>query len=162
MAGILKPVSRHLIIVGLLLFGLPEAAGAQGVVVDPDSPTGKEYAIPLEAARRATSPSTGGPGSAPTAQKAPLFGEGVTAAGEAGPGETAHGDSARGSGERGSSNLDPATETRPGVRVRPLDVATARPGAPDGGASLAVLLGAGLGVLILGGAAGMVLRARRP
>lgn len=67
----------RLICVGLwaLATVLPAAALAQGddVFVDPDSPAGKEYAIPIDEARREASGRDGAPGSAP------LFGEGVTA-----------------------------------------------------------------------------------
>ena len=55
-----------------------EAQG-QGVTVDPDSPSGKEYAIPLESARRQADPQRGTPTTASRASSAALFGEGVVA-----------------------------------------------------------------------------------
>jgi hypothetical protein len=75
---------------------LPTAAQAQGpgVFVDPDSPAGTEYAIPLEEARRhgapGAEPRPGGGNADP-----PLFGEGITRA----PGASAaEGGSARSGG----------------------------------------------------------------
>jgi hypothetical protein len=65
----------------LLLLGTPGAASAQerGVHVDPGSPAGKEYAIPIERARREAA---GGqklaPAAAPTQTAVvPLFGQGI-------------------------------------------------------------------------------------
>jgi hypothetical protein len=55
---------------------LPPAAVAQrGVFVDPDSPAGKEYAIPLEEARRQAA--GGGEGGGNSRGGQPLFGQGI-------------------------------------------------------------------------------------
>ena len=61
----------------LLWLAPPVAAQEEGVYVDPGSPTGKEYAIPFDSARRQADPSGGGAGVAPGA--APLFGVGIVA-----------------------------------------------------------------------------------
>jgi hypothetical protein len=73
----------------ILLLAPPSAAMAQGpgVFVDPDSPAGKEYALPLEEARREAAPDASGPGAgtsgrdsgndASASTASPLFGEGI-------------------------------------------------------------------------------------
>ena len=78
---------------------LPAAAQAQGrgVFVDPDSPAGKEYAIPLEEARRQAAPDAESrPGGGDAAS--PLFGAGITRA----PGASAAGGGSAGDGSAGS------------------------------------------------------------
>lgn len=79
----LQPL-RRTALTSLLLLGLTltPSAGAQerGVFVDPESPAGKEYAIPLEQARREAAGGAGGReggagGSGSGAQ--PLFGVGI-------------------------------------------------------------------------------------
>ena len=81
----------------------PGIAFAQrdGVYVDPDSPAGKEYALPLDAARRNV---TGGGGSAaPGGDAPPLFGAGVSQRGTVDDGGVA-GDVKRGNrGDRAIS-----------------------------------------------------------
>ena len=77
---------------------LPAAAQAQGrgVFVDPESPAGKEYAIPLEEARRQAAPDAESrPGGGDAAS--PLFGAGITRA----PGASAAGGGSAGSGGGG-------------------------------------------------------------
>jgi hypothetical protein len=66
----------------LLLLGTPGAASAQerGVHVDPGSPAGKEYAIPIERARREASGGSkisSGNTSTQAAAPVPLFGQGI-------------------------------------------------------------------------------------
>src|SRR5438094_2200614 len=98
-----------LVIPGVFLAALaPSTASAKdepGVHVDPGSPSGKEYAIPLEGVRRDTSggSTTGGSsgGSSGGSAKAPLFGEGISPAGS---------HSARGGGTGGAGN--PGQKTR--------------------------------------------------
>jgi hypothetical protein len=105
---------------------LPTAAQAQGpgVFVDPDSPAGTEYAIPLEEARR-----QGAPDAEPRRRGGdtdpPLFGEGITrapggsaagggSAGSAGGGEGSGGgvgDGDRGAGKGGDDEVLGAQET---------------------------------------------------
>jgi hypothetical protein len=64
------------------LLAAPPAAGQveEGVFVDPESPAGKEYAIPLEQARREATPDALGPERGPgraSAEPPPLFGMGI-------------------------------------------------------------------------------------
>src|SRR4051794_21479121 len=71
------------------------SAAEPGVHVDPDSPAGKEYAIPIDSVRR----DTGGRGSAePGGGGAPLFGAGITPAGRSSGGGSGGSGSAHGSG----------------------------------------------------------------
>jgi hypothetical protein len=91
-----------------VLLALPVAAQAQepGVFVDPDSPAGTEYEIPLEAARRDGAPDAerrGGGGQAAP----PLFGQGIrrapNAAAAGAGGSTGGGDPSEGrNGDRGA------------------------------------------------------------
>jgi hypothetical protein len=76
---------------------LPAAAQAQGrgVFVDPESPAGKEYAIPLEEARRQAAPDAE---SRPGDAGSRLFGAGITRA----PGASAAGGGPAGDGSAGS------------------------------------------------------------
>jgi hypothetical protein len=60
---------------GLLLAPAPAPAQEPGVHVDPSSPAGKEYAIPLEDAQRPSARHPRGEGGAPAER--PLFGNGV-------------------------------------------------------------------------------------
>ena len=67
---------------GFALFGLllasPVAAQEYGVHVDPNSPAGKEYAIPIDQARRQAEGTSSGDGSRGSSDSAPLFGVGIS------------------------------------------------------------------------------------
>jgi hypothetical protein len=104
---------------------LPAVAQGQGsgVVVDPDSPAGTEYAIPLEEARRQGAPVDEQRGGGRNADP-PLFGEGIErapsasaagggSAGSAGGDERngGGGDGDRGAGKRGEGEVLGAQET---------------------------------------------------
>lgn len=79
----------------------PASAQEPGVFIDPDSPAGKEYAIPSEEARR-----TGTDGPRKGADRpAPLFGTGVTPA--SGDGSGGGGDAAPG-GSESAAGGDPS------------------------------------------------------
>jgi hypothetical protein len=135
----------------------PAAAPAQdepGVFVDPDSPAGKEYAIPLDKARResgATVPGGGGSsgGSDGGTPSGALFGAGITAKSKSSAGPS--GKSGKGAAER---------EPNPGAdrpAVAGSDSGTSDDPAPllliGGGAALVLLVGTGvaLGLRRLGG-----------
>lgn len=144
-----------------LILAIPGAAWAQEdeVFVDPDSPAGTEYQLPLDRAREAAggggaSGSGGGSAGGAASGEAPLFGAGVERA------ESRSARDGRATGSAGTSTgsaeaADRGAITPPAVR--------AQAPSPDdgGGALLAVGAGAG-GVLLLGGLAGMLWRRRSP
>jgi hypothetical protein len=147
-----------LVLPGLLLAAfLPSAAVAKdepGVHVDPGSPSGKEYAIPLEGARRdasgggSSSGSSGG-SSGGGAAKAPLFGEGITPAG----GSQSGGGSGNGSGGSAPKGGKKASAVEQTARST-----LASAPAAGSGDSTAQTGAIGLAVLLLGGALGLLLR----
>lgn len=156
---------RALLVALLSLIWLAPAAVAQeeGVFVDPGSPTGKEYAIPLDSARRQADPSGGSAGAAPGS--APLFGAGIVAAGGSGAGSETGGSAgehaptgrADGNGSEKSAGSAASAET-----AAVLQAATQTPGAPSGGLgtpAIVALLAAGL--LVTGGLAGVVVKRTR-
>jgi len=154
---------------------LPGAAQAQDPArLDPDSPAGVEYQLPLDQARRDAAPDPGGGGGGAgggppgggSAEPTPLFGAGITpdraqSGGEAiadadvgeRPGDERSGDradrtaaGAGGPGARGRGAGEPAKSFRTAA-------------AADGGASTALILGGiALAVVVLGGALGLALR----
>jgi hypothetical protein len=151
---------------------LPAVAQGQGsgVVVDPDSPAGTEYAIPLEEARRQGAPDReqrGGRNADP-----PLFGEGIerapsasaaggVTAGSAGGGEGSGGgggdgdrDRDRGAGEAADGEVLGAQQTEPERPRGSMAVEAAARGGSD------ALLTAGIAgtVLAVGLLVGFVLR----
>lgn len=113
-------MTRTLIALLIALLALPAVAGAQrgGVFVDPESPAGTEYRIPLEEARRLGSGDeqrrTGGGRTGTSGQ--PLFGEGI----ERAPGASAAGGGSGGSGgttgEPGRGGLNGSVERGAGKR----------------------------------------------
>ena len=131
---------------------LPASAAGQAddVFVDPDSPSGREYEIPLERARRdvsAREPSASRGPSAP----APLFGAGVGSAPEA--------------AASGRSPKRPGRERAARARAdapAALEAAIRQPGAPDSAAGASLMLGgAAAAILLLGAALGFSLRRSR-
>ena len=124
-------------------------AGAQpGVHVDPGSPAGKEYALPLDQARREA---RGGGGSDSGRQKSPtgrsaLFGEGIEPSRGRGAGKTAGG-AAHGKG--GASRAQSSGSEAARRLGAPASAGAGSPELTDGGIALAVLLAAGgLGLLL--------------
>jgi hypothetical protein len=158
---------RRWLVGALLALILAPAAWAQepdpGVSIDPDSPSGREYDIPLESARRGAEP--GRDRGAPVTQgrrSAPLFGAGIT------PSNSKR-EADRGTGDDGderseSTSPAPAREATPAPRsaAPPAAVraAATNPGAPSGGIGTTVLIGLG-GLLVLAVGAGAGLLARR-
>jgi hypothetical protein len=152
--------------------GSASAAPGNGVHVDPGSPAGKQYAIPIPSARAETSGQSGGTGSA----NPPLFGVGVTPAGTAATGGAS---GAAASAGQSTSVRSPATTAqaadgksrrltaRQGTRADTLGAP--RMAAPSGGhlsaqssavggTSWLPLLGGGALVLLIGGGGGFLLR----
>lgn len=147
----------------LLLCGLAVSAPAASaqedpVFVDPDSPSGKEYELPIDRARQQSAPQTQAAGSARRSQAAPLFGEGVEADSAA---TTARGSSAEPRDAGSADSTDPAK----GSRARRADAPAAarlraQTAVPEGGAGVAAIIGVAAGVLLLGGLFGLLLRRR--
>ena len=143
---------RRLAGVWLLAVGLIPAPGAaaQGLSpqVDRDSPAGIEYQLPVERAREQAAGSARG--SPAAADRAPLFGEGVTQAPR--PSRAKDG----GGGRRSTRPGEPLPRTDsalPNVR--------AQAPAPDGmGGGLVAIGAASAGVLLVGGLAGLGWRRR--
>lgn len=136
-----------LAIVVLSLIAADAPAQEDGVFVDPDSPAGKEYAIPFDEARREAG---GGSGGGP--RTAAPFGEGITPEDGEAP---ARREDASGSGDRdgreiGGGRTSPASPGgSPGVAAS----------LEQGGPSAALLAGGiALGVLLLGATIGLVVR----
>ena len=146
---------------------LASPAGAQDdVFVDPDSPTGSEYDIPLERARRDASTDRSGAAQGYRSRTAPLFGEGIEPNGASQSPSVARSSSApsrpstAASGER-SGQRDRKAAADPGEPLpRSVQAAIQQPGAPDGGITPLVAL---VGALIVGLAVigGLVLRRSR-
>jgi hypothetical protein len=133
------------------------ALAQEGVFVDPDSPAGKEYAIPLEQARReATGGASGREGSPGGASGQPLFGVGIERSRGA-PGAQAGGSAGTGAGD--GSNGDEEGDVR-GQRQSGGGSPSARDLAPNARSSAAIeaaasegsdaLLTAGIAAAVLG------------
>jgi hypothetical protein len=110
--------------VALALLFLPqERAMAKGVFFDPDSPAGKEYALPLDQARDEAAGV--GKSDGPAGERAPLFGEGVSA-GQSGNGPRGgagsnDADAAEGGGDATGQDERPHTgESQRRAKLSPL------------------------------------------
>jgi hypothetical protein len=149
-----------------VLVGLPASASAASdeAVIDPNSPSGKEYAIPLYQAVR----SSGGTGSTPAGGAsqslfAPLFGRGVSTASRSqrrGPSVSHRQSSARG-GDRGSRRSPSADASRSELG----DPAAAAAAGRAKGSSISTRLTFGIPLVgLLGGTALLIFvtRRRRP
>lgn len=160
----MRTTARRLCAVAAALaFGawVPAAVADSGVHIDPNSPAGKEYAIPFQSARQA-----GGGGGSPVAtadavaQAAP-FGAGIRRASRATAGGSGRARRASGRGQAaigttiggGSEAYVPLIRSRASVPAPRFDA----PRSSDWGGAV---LPAGL-VLIAGGGVGVALRARR-
>jgi len=156
---------RNLVVFALgclavLVLAVP--AGAQDdVFVDPDSPTGAEYDIPLERARRDASTDRSEAVQSYRSRTAPLFGEGIEVAGASGSKQVARSSTASGVRSERSKQRDrkAAAAAQPEL-PRSVQAAIQQPGAPDDGtAQLAGLVGALIvGLAVVGG---LVLRRSR-
>jgi hypothetical protein len=136
-----------------LLLLVPAAyAQEPGVTIDPDSPSAKEYEIPIESARRGAEPGRDPGAPVQSGERgAPLFGAGVSG-GE--PGEARR--------ERRRDEEPAATPTQTPRPDAPeiVRAAASNPGAPAGGTGTNALVIAG-GIAVLGVGAGLGLLARR-
>jgi hypothetical protein len=156
----------------LALLMLVAASAPAQVFIDPDSPSAKEYAIPLERERRQADPDVApGGGVVQGDRSSPLFGAGIE------PGEASSGgsDSAaqspsgagrggaepNGAARSGSGAVGGARDATAGDPPDAVRAAAANPGAPDGGIGTPLLIaGIAAAVLAIGGAAGFLLRRR--
>lgn len=170
-------------VIALVTLSIPQMALASGstlqpgVHVDPGSPAGKEYQIPVVGARTEAAGGTQGQGGSP-----PLFGVGVTPSGASatsatsatsGAGQPA---SAASGPPSGSSSATRTAGARPHPRTHTLAssspsandplsaVASRAPGTSGspaaGGSGWIALVAGGLLVLVLGGGGGLLLRQR--
>lgn len=140
-----------LVVLGLLAGAGQAAAQSDGVFVDPDTPAGKEYALPLDKARQEVAPSSGAQGAG--GGDTQLFGAGISK--RDGGGKGGGGGSAAAGGGNGERGAQDETAISPG--------SVAKAGASTGSGISAGWLTAliAFGVLVVGGAAGFSLRALR-
>jgi hypothetical protein len=157
--GILNGVLRGLLLLVCALALTAPVAAAQDdeIFVDPGSPSGKEYALPVESARRQAAKDAREHAS--SARPAPLFGEGVEAGSTAGQAGSASGGGAAIGGGGAAGDADGGTPGAPGTGAGPSTL-KAQAAAADGGMGPAAVIGVGAGVLLLGGALGVLLRRR--
>ena len=173
----------HFVVVCALV--APSAAAAQEPVqVDPDSPAGVEYKLPLDQARRDAAPDAGGGGrgggprsgggggprsGGGSGDPAPLFGAGITRDGSQGSdgGNEAMADASDRSGGQESADSDDSgaagvgggDAAGPGAGESGRSLSTTAASAADSGGSTGLVLGGiALAVVVVGGALGLALR----
>lgn len=136
----------------LLLWASSVAAQEPGVHVDPNSPAGKEYAIPIEQARRQAEGASSANGGHRSSGSAALFGAGISPrGGGSGGGSGSSGGVSVGSSKGSADGSGKSDGSQPQGAKR----ASARPAiaASTGTATNATLLTAGLvAAVLLGGA----------
>jgi hypothetical protein len=146
----------------------PAIAAGNGVHVDPGSPAGKVYAIPIPSAR---SEAAGGQGASGSSNP-PLFGVGVTPGGAAASAGASSGGAATGTraarktggrfnGRRSPGAASTKRAKRPGLNAQVAAVPARDPSSQSnavGGTSWLPLLGGGALVLLIGGGGGFFLR----
>jgi hypothetical protein len=101
------PNMTRLALIALLLLVVAPSAAAQedGVFVDPDSPAGKEYAVPIDQARGEAA----GTANRPPGEE-PLFGEGI----EPAAGGSGNKDAGEGAGDKGQQGSKREASKREG------------------------------------------------
>jgi hypothetical protein len=145
---------------GILAGGGEAAAQSDGVVVDPDSPAGKEYALPLDKARQdvAPTPGAGTDGSDETngSNETPLFGAGITKrdGGQGGQGDGRDRGDGGAQGDGGGSGGNGGDVANGSVTAT---AAASGSGLSSGWITALVAFG----VLLVGGIVGLSLRALR-
>lgn len=149
-----RTVACALAALGLLIAAGDAAAQSEGVFVDPDTPAGKEYALPLDKARQDAAPNSGAQGSEPGDTE--LFGAGISKRdGGGGKGDGQTGGAAAGDrGGDGKQTGGPQSDAAGSVAK-----AAASSGSGISSGWLTALIAAG--VLLVGGIAGLSLRALR-
>jgi hypothetical protein len=135
--------------------GVAAAAPARGVHIDPGTPAGKQYAIPLGQAR-----STGAPSHVAAAGSAQLFGAGITSSE---PSAATHPTGAAGGRTTRRSAPSPAAGKPPAVKPAAVAIIPVRKllgSGPGESSGVWWMLAAGALVLVLGGLGGAVLARR--
>ncbi len=148
-----------MLLCGLAVTAPVAAAQEDEIFVDPDSPSGKEYALPIDRARQQSAPQAPRRASGGAPQPAPLFGSGVgedrAATGAAAP--------RRGSdrgGERAAAGDTAAAKASQPAQRRAAAERRTQAAAPQGSGGLVAIAGACVGVLLIGALAGLALRRR--
>lgn len=131
----------------------PPAVAQDDPQIDPDSPPGTEYQLPIDRAReQASSGTSSGKGG-----EAPLFGEGV---GNGKSGAKSNSKSGSG-GQSGSDRGEGTAQRNDQLGASTSKVVQTGASAADGGGMGITAIGAGAaGVLLIGGLAGLFLRRR--
>jgi hypothetical protein len=124
-----------------------------GVHVDPGSPAAKEYAIPLQRARGASPPTTGGSSSGGSGSSNGLFGSGITPAKTKVSTPATRTPGGAHSVSKGSAPHRGSTPVAPPPAVPVMLAAHAR----GSGSGIGWMLGAGVLILFLGGLGAIVL-----
>ncbi len=143
-----------LLLCGLAVTAPVAAAQDDQVFVDPDSPSGREYELPIDRARERAAPKTQKQRRSPGTRDAPLFGAGVEAD-DAGTTPPQAPREPSGAGDRTTDDVAAERAAAGAAAER-----RAQAAAPDGVTGLAAVLGAGAGVLLVGGLVGLLLRRR--
>jgi hypothetical protein len=147
----------RLLVTCVCALALTAPAQAQDPQVDPDSPTGTEYQLPIDRAREqaggGSGASRGGSqGTGPPGEPPPLFGAGVEEKRQPTGRRTKPGSD---SSPARTADVEPELGSSTPARVR------AQAPAPDSGGSGLVAIGGGAaGVLLLGGLVGLAWRRR--
>jgi hypothetical protein len=148
----------------------PHAPAAQAPQVDPNSPAGTEYQLPVDRAREQAGGGSGG--STPTSGDRPLFGTGVRQkktrahGGRGSESDASTSTSSRGGAgtpkhSRGGAGMSTSMGEQPSLGASSPEILRSQAPAPDGGATQLLAIGAGgAGVLVLGGLAGLAWRRR--
>jgi cobalamin biosynthesis Mg chelatase CobN len=140
------------LIAALALVPPASAQGGADPSVDPNSPPGTEYQLPVEKARE---DARGGGSGASGQSQAPLFGEGVQSTKPGASGKGTAGKNGTGKAADAASGDSLGVET-PKIKTLQAQV----PAADSGGVSSLAIAGGAVGVLLVGGLAGLLWRRR--
>ena len=162
-SGAAGPRVAAVLVAGAVATGawVPAAAAAEpGVHIDPSSPAGKEYALPVDQARRDAGGSATQGGSGSHGGQGDLFGAGIGPSGGGGGGTGAgHTGGHATGGSHGSAKA--ATRHASGGSPGSGPTAGNRVSSPNSGSSDGALIGIVGGVLLLGAACGLGARRLR-
>jgi hypothetical protein len=146
-----------LAVLGLLMTAGDAMAQSDGVFVDPDTPAGKEYALPLDKARQDAAPNSGTQGS--ESGDTELFGAGISKRDGGGGRGDGQGSGAATGDRGGDGKASGSSQSDAAVDPRSVAKAAASSGSGISSGWLTALIAAG--VLLVGGIAGLSLRALR-